>query len=283
MEYYHENIQNDAGFPARIFFGGSGRDKLHYPLHWHHNLEFDLVLEGQLKGKIGNREVCIRQGGIFFVNSGELHETDARDELCLRTVTILLSEAVFKEYCPEFENYYFEIEPESSQQDEIRNLILECAAIYKEKEEFYELKLDICLRRLCLVLLQKCRRKKKESGREQSGYKSTKRMKECISYMEDHFEDSLTIEKMGSVMGMTPTYFSRFFKQSTGRTFHEYLTSIRLCRGQELLLENEKNITEIAYSCGFPNVKSFISAFKKMYEITPAKYKKIKNDNNIPK
>lgn len=50
MEYYQEMVETEAGIPARIYYGGTGRDKLYYPLHWHRNLEFDLVMEGRIRG-----------------------------------------------------------------------------------------------------------------------------------------------------------------------------------------------------------------------------------------
>lgn len=278
MEYYHENVENNAGLPARISFGGSGRDRLRYPLHWHHNLEFDLVLEGRLEGKIGGREESAGEGEIFFVNSGELHETDARGQKNLRTVTILLSDTVLMEYCTDFDRLYFVLGHGSVQEKKIGECIMECAEVYAAKESFYELELDMLLRKLCLILLRECRREKKESDRDPEGYKSTKRIKKCISYMEQNFENNLSVEEMGRVMGMTPSYFSRFFKHSTGRTFHEYLTSIRLCRSQEMLEDNEKTVTEIAYGCGFPNVKSFIEAFKRAYGTTPGRYRTFVKD-----
>lgn len=37
MEYYQEMVETEAGIPARIYYGGTGRDKLYYPLHWHRN------------------------------------------------------------------------------------------------------------------------------------------------------------------------------------------------------------------------------------------------------
>lgn len=276
MEYYHEKVETEDKIPARIFFGGTGRDKLRYPMHWHHNLEFDLVLEGCIRGKIGKREVEIHPGEIFFVNSGELHETDgtgAGGYGRLRSITILLSDGVLREYCPELDSFYFVIET-SGQQEQIRELILECAELYQKKQEFYELEISIVLHRICLFLLKECRREKQRNERERREWKSTGRIKQAITYMEQHYESTISIGRMAEVMGMTPSYFSRFFRQSTGQNFHSYLMQIRLCHAQQALTESEATVTEIALNCGFANVKSMIEVFKKECGMTPARYRK---------
>ncbi|MNI94463.1 Bifunctional transcriptional activator/DNA repair enzyme AdaA [compost metagenome] len=73
---------------------------------------------------------------------------------------------------------------------------------------------------------------------------------------------------------MAPTYFSRFFKKTTGETYHSYLTSIRLYHAHKDLLNRDASITDIALANGFANVKAFIEAFKKGYHATPAQYRK---------
>lgn len=274
MECYQEKIKTENGIPAKIFFGGSGLDKLRYPLHWHHNLEFDLVLEGCIRGRAGKRIVQAEKGEIFFANSGELHETDASGSGIMRSVTVLLSDDLLQEYCPDLESYYFFFERGSEQEKKIAGRILECARIYEEKNPYYELELAVVLRQICLILLRECRYEKSESAIAGNEHKNIRKVKKAIAYMEEHYDNSISVQDMGRVMGMTPAYFSRFFRQTAGETFHSYLTKIRLYRAEQQLLGSDKSITEIGFACGFPNIKSFIEAFKREYGCTPAKYRK---------
>lgn len=274
MDYYHEKVETEDRIPARIYYGGTGRDQLRYPLHWHHNLEFDLVLEGCICGRISGKPMEVCQGEIFFVNSGELHETDASGSEVMRSVTILLSDELLREYCADLDEWRFEIEKGSRQQEQIAALIQRCAEIYQDKQEYYELELSIELRRICGILLRECRVRKENQESASAVRRSTKRVKKAISYMEQNYDNVLSIRDMADVMGMTPTYFSRFFRQSTGQTFHSYLTWIRLRHAQQQLLGDDVTVTELALNNGFPNVKSFIRAFHEAYGTTPARYRR---------
>ena len=276
MEYYREHVETEKGIPAKIFFGGSEVDQLRYPLHWHNNLEFNLVLEGCISGRAGNRNIEAHAGEIFFSNSGELHETDATGSVTMKSVSVLLSDSLLREYCPELDSYYFVIEQGSEQEKLIADLIMDSAEIYQKKEEFYELELSVLLRKICCILLKECRQEKKNHLYTEHEYRNVKKVKKSIAYMEENYENPVSVKEMGELMGMTPTYFSRFFRKSTGQTFHGYLTYIRLDHAKQKLEQTEEGITDIAYSCGFPNVKSMIEAFKREYGCTPAKYRKDK-------
>ena len=275
MEYYQEMVETEEGIPARIYYGGTGRDKLYYPLHWHRNLEFNLVLEGKIRGRVNGREQVACDGEIFFVNSGELHETDGSCGRVLRCITLLLDEHLLEEYCENFGRIRFEIEKGSSQEKRIAMLIQECARICQKKELYYELELAIRLRQICCILLRECAGLREQDARTKGQeYQRLRRIKQAISYMEQNYEKNLSIQSMGNYMGMTLSYFSRFFKNSAGQNFHDYLERIRVCRAREELEGGDGAVTEISFLCGFPNVKSFINAFKKEYGTTPAQYRK---------
>lgn len=276
MSYYREFVETERGIPAKIYYGGSGMDQLRYPMHWHSHLEFDLVLEGCICGKAGSREIRADAGEIFFANSGELHETDATASPVMRSITVLLSDQLLTECGADLERACFVFEKGSSQEKELADIIRKTARVYQKKENYYELELSILLRQMCLILLKECRMEKEDTAVRGMEYKNVKKVKKAITYMEEHYDTPITVSHMGDVMSMTPAYFSRFFKNSTGETFHRHLTRIRLNHARTMLEQTEAGMTEIAFACGFPNIKSFIEAFKKEFGCTPAKYKKDK-------
>lgn len=273
MKYYKEKIETDTLVPAKIYVGKTKGENCHYPLHWHNNIEFDFVLSGKIKGRINKDYVEVNAGSFFFVNSGELHETEASDKNMINAITILLSYDLLKEYCPEIDLYYFDFEGNEEAEERVKKLIIKCADIYTKKKEFYELELSIILREICYILLKDCKRIKEESSLARYEDKSSINIKKAISYMEENYDLELSLKDIASEIGMVPTYFSRFFKKSTGENFYCYLNKIRLYHAYKELMNTDASITEIALNNGFKNVKSFIEAFKKVYKITPAKYK----------
>lgn len=274
MNYYQEKIETNSLIPAKIYFGYGSDETSHYPLHWHSNLEFDLVISGMIRGVINGIHVDVYPGEFFFVNSGELHETSSDDISKLNTVTILLSNDLLREYCKDIDSYYFDFSGREKAKRKVKRLIIECAYLYEQKEDFYELEISIVLRKICSILLNECKKEKQEKGYYRYEQKNMKNIKKAIGFMEKNFSSSFSLDDIASEIGMSPNYFSRFFKKNTGETFYSYLNKIRLYYAHRELLNSDRSVTEIAYDNGFANVKSFIEVFKRAYNTTPSRYKK---------
>ena len=273
MKFYQEKIEMDTIIPAKIYIGNTKGENCHYPLHWHNNIEFDLVLSGKIRGRINRKDINVNEGDFFFVNSGDLHETEANDKNTISAITILLSYDLLKKYCPDIDLYYFNFDEKKEAKKKIINLIIECADLYKNKKEFYELEISIILREICMILLKECRQKRNDINFSMYEGKSIVNIKRAITYMEENYDSELSLKNIADEIGMAPTYFSRFFKKTTGGTFYCYLNKIRLYNAYKELINTDSSITEIALNNGFANVKSFIESFKKVYKCTPAKYK----------
>ena len=274
MNYYQERIETDSVIPARIYLGSANYGNNHYPLHWHEHLEFDLVLSGSIRGYVKQKQVEVGIDDFFFANSGELHETKAEDRAPFHTITLLLSFQLLKEYCPELENYEFDFTGQDMAKKEVVELIKECAKIFEKKEEYYELELSIVLRKICYVLLKDCK-KKKEVNYTKGELKDMHQIKKILAYMEENYDNIFSLNTIADDIGMSPTYFSRFFKKCTGESYYNYLNKIRLAHAQLELMNSDSTITTIAFNNGFSNVKSFIEIFKSVYKNTPAKYRSL--------
>ena len=74
---------------------------------------------------------------------------------------------------------------------------------------------------------------------------------------------------------MSPKYFGAFFKQMTGKTPFDYLCTYRIEKAARMLKNTDKNVTEIAFCCGFNDLSYFIKRFKQTYGISPGSYKQI--------
>lgn len=65
-----------------------------------------------------------------------------------------------------------------------------------------------------------------------------------VDYMEEHYEEELTIEQLSAIAHLSKFYYQRLFYRLTGYTVSEYLRSVRLKMAAGLLKAgNEKSWT----------------------------------------
>lgn len=97
---------------------------------------------------------------------------------------------------------------------------------------------------------------------------------EVLRYIHEHIREPLPLPELAEAFFLTPSYFSRRFKEKTGISPVKYISRERTRLAAELLLTTEKNITEIALACGFNNIKSFEVTFAGEFGISPLKYRR---------
>ena len=106
------------------------------------------------------------------------------------------------------------------------------------------------------------------------GETSDERIARIIQLIELRYAEPLTLAEMAESEYLSTSYLSRYFKQSTGMGFLEYLKMVRLKHSVEDLLYTSDNLFQIAVKNGFSTAKNFSLAFKSKYEQTPAQYRK---------
>ena len=105
----------------------------------------------------------------------------------------------------------------------------------------------------------------------------SRRIAKVCDYMEKKHYDAISLSEVASLVGMSESAFSHFFKKKTGGTFIDYLNNQRIAIACKLLAETSNNVAEICYSSGFNNLSNFIRMFKKRKGITPNEYRIMMN------
>lgn len=88
------------------------------------------------------------------------------------------------------------------------------------------------------------------------------RINVVFNYVKDHFQESIQLDTISSMVSMTTPSFCRYFKKITNKTFTNFVNDYRLVHASKLLSENTKSITEISYESGFNNFSHFNKSFK---------------------
>ena len=93
-----------------------------------------------------------------------------------------------------------------------------------------------------------------------------------IQFLHAHFSQKLTVDVMAEQAHLSPSHFSRLFKEETGVTPGDYLMRLRLNKAKQMLMQGEKRVIEVALDCGFSSPSHFSTAFQQQYQTTPKKF-----------
>lgn len=95
-----------------------------------------------------------------------------------------------------------------------------------------------------------------------------------LDYINCHYDEKLSVEDVAGYVSKSNNYFSASFRKSTGYTFVDYLTRLRLEHAKKLLKATSLMTYEIAEKVGFGDYKYFSIVFKRMLGCAPTEYRK---------
>jgi AraC-like DNA-binding protein len=99
-------------------------------------------------------------------------------------------------------------------------------------------------------------------------------VQQVLYYLEQHYKEDLTLDRVAEHLHLNKHYLSRVFRQVTGMTLFEYLSIRRINQAKVLfLIEPDKTIADICYDIGFNNNSHFSRVFKQMVGMTPEHYR----------
>ena len=102
--------------------------------------------------------------------------------------------------------------------------------------------------------------------------KQSPHIKKCISYINEHIEDKLTVKSLAEFCGVSPDYLSQIFRREMGDNLSSYILTRKLEYSKELIAKGTSN-KEICQTLHFSSPSYFVTAFKNKYHMTPTEYK----------
>jgi AraC-like DNA-binding protein/mannose-6-phosphate isomerase-like protein (cupin superfamily) len=235
---------------------------LNFPSHLHRGFELLFLVDGEMEVIISQRSHHLKSGQFLLILPYEIHsfitKSHSRAEICIFS----------PDYVPTFQRMI----ENSSLENPIFNLSLEANALisrtlFKDSSNLLEQK-------ACLYLLLS------ELMGQTSLIKSEKQdpelLHKLLTYIQDHFTESISLKSIAGTLGYSYNYLSKYFNTHMSMSFVDFLNETRVNYACYLLIYTEKNITDIAFRCGYENIRSFNRNFVKIKLCTPKEYREKK-------
>ena len=105
-------------------------------------------------------------------------------------------------------------------------------------------------------------------------YHNVIRLRPVVEYIAENYGEKIYIETLADMIGVSPDYFTKMFKDSIGTTPIDYINGVRVNHALRLLTMTDTPVNEIADKTGFSNPNYFHKIFKSYMEISPLAYRK---------
>ncbi|MBR6094392.1 MAG: AraC family transcriptional regulator [Lachnospiraceae bacterium] len=288
----HENTDYPVGVyyvePDEMFME-------HVRWHWHTENEFDLIKEGAAEFYIGDKTYRLEEGEAIFISRDLMHSIRAvGSKSCVIMSVIFSSDFVFPNHDSALANTYLRpvendpsfrfriFRPNERWERTVISYINEIIYTNLEKEFGYELQTQSLLCQLLLTFLSKVNAEQREVSRETVTKKSLTadeiRIKDAIVFIEQNYQDQVTLEDIASSIHVSKSECCRLFHRAVNMTPFEYLMHYRILKAADLIQKNLKDpipISELATIVGFNNASYFNKRFREYFGCTPTQYRKM--------
>jgi xylan 1,4-beta-xylosidase len=251
-----------------------------YP-HWHSEIEIVFACQGDLLLEYGEVKRLLRQGEIAVINSADIHavnSVDSKNDRKNLVFMLQISEQFFRMMSAQVNSLRFSDHIEGPEAEEIRKYLL---LIMDEEQNEKNFRATVVYG-FCGVIVALLLRHFSESI--SSGFQKNEhspdynrnydRLKKIISFVNEHYAESPSLNEIAETVYVSPYYLSHFFTKAMGMTYLQYLNYVKVNMTKKSLSTTEDAITDIFSRNGFSNAKTFYRVFKEIVGCSPSDYRK---------
>lgn len=282
-ENYHEDkTHGQLDFPYNTYLCTIPLDFPEVPAHWHDEIELIYVKKGRGIISVDFQEYTVNAPAIVLILPGQLHAISQFEQENMEYENIIFHPDMLLSKLSDKPSVSF-IQPLLHGQvtvptvftpvypyySDVAAPIDACDEICRTKPQGYELYIKGQLYQFLFILNNRCR----NLTLTPKNQRNLDKMKIILKYIENNYMEKITIADIAAVAEFSQSHFMRYFKETMGTTFVDYLREYRLTMAARLLAGSESAILDISAEVGFENLSYFNRAFKKKYEMTPREYR----------
>lgn len=277
MDAMFEIIQQNSQLPVRYMYSNNQGPSYVLP-HFHSEIEILYLLTGSVTINRGVESTLLHPGDFVVFTSNEIHSTQSEDATTTAFV-LQISYDFLTLICGEqkLPSFHIPLIKDSTPEKfehirQIQQLIRSSFDLCKESTNYTYIKLKGLISLMFYELYENFKENKTIDAKRL--HKNYTRISKIDMFLKEHYHEDITLDKISTYTGLTPAYFSRFFKEAYGIPFTKYLSSLRLEYAKNDLLSTNLSILNISEKNGFANYQLFLQSFKQMYGCTPITYRK---------
>ncbi|WP_234405474.1 GH39 family glycosyl hydrolase [Paenibacillus sp. IHBB 10380] len=242
------------------------------PFHWHKEIEIIYILQGAVTIHLDQRNFTLSQDDVIVVNSMSIHQIERtnQDNVLL---TLQFSPELLDEHLVVSCNSLHQTPENRDIYDRIRRYLAQMAwEASKKAQGSRNYSMGLLYMLAGHLMRYFSMRMTEESRRDVKDY-DYQRLNRVLQYIDRHYSQKITLQSTADQEHLSLHYFSHFFSDKIGIPFQKYLTSVRLEKAVNALMNTNHSVTQIALDCGFANVKLFNKYFKEKYDSTPGVFR----------
>lgn len=252
----------------------------HYfvPDHWHEDLEYLYVVEGELEYHVNGQNIIIHAGEGILVNSKRIHSNRSLPGKSCAFYCAIVHPCLLCSTRYIQQTYLFPvISPNSfdylllSSGDWTKQIIDELVRMF-ESPDIKNIELEILesfirMFKILYAHLEKTVLPSPVSAARIGTFKS------MLLYIQEHYHEKVSLEEIADVGSVGKTLCTKLFRTYTSKTPGEYLIHYRIQKSLDLLTYTRDSITDIAYAVGFSSASHYTRTFRDIMGCTPLKYR----------
>ncbi|RED64862.1 AraC family transcriptional regulator [Cohnella lupini] len=257
------------------------QQKKYLDWHYHVEVEFLLILKGELTAFCGEEQHVLRKGDIALFGSSEPHVTVQTTDGSLSYIVFQIDLRKYWDVSTLNSMQHFSevIRPLSSLNyvySDNRDARLQTASlireIYREMNDGhigYELAVSSRIKNILLLLLR-------NDTRQLLHYNDNRllgRLQPAVDYVEANLSEKLAVSDICAKVNMSYTHFIKTFKKAVGMSFTDFVVYKRIKKAEQQLLTNDVSIAEVAESVGISNLGHFYDMFRRYNDCSPKQFK----------
>lgn len=95
-----------------------------------------------------------------------------------------------------------------------------------------------------------------------------------LRFVRDNLDRTISLDDLAGEAGMSPSHFSRVFKDTVGTPPMQYVMAYRIEKALEMMRDPARTLGDIALACGFADQAHFSRSFKQIMGETPRQHRK---------